>query len=371
MNSLRLIVCLLFAFAILPAFSQGEKPPVRIAIAGLVHVHVHGFLPRALNNPAVKLVGIVEPDKQLVAQCVENYKLDPALFFPTLEELLAKTEVQAVAAFTSTFDHRKVVETCAAKKIHVMMEKPLAVNMEHAKAMDAAAKQGGVHLLVNYETTWYAGNHAAYKMVRENAIGEVRKMVVHDGHQGPQEIGCPPEFLKWLTDPVQNGGGALTDFGCYGANLMTWIMQGQRPLSVFAVTQQLKPEIYPNVDDEATIVVTYPKAQGIIQASWNWPYDRKDMEIYGQTGYVIVPRSSTLRVLQGARSEKQSNVPAMTGPEADPVSYLAAATRGELEPAGLSSLENNMTVVEILDAARESAATGKRVELPRDEGPAK
>ncbi len=364
MKNLRLIVCILLAFTGMPVYSQAEKPPVRLAIVGLVHVHVHGFLPGMLNNPNVRLVGIVEPDPQLVARCAETYKLGSELFFSTVEDLLAKTEVQAVAAFTSTFDHRKVVELCAPRGVHVMMEKPLAVNMEHARAMAAAAKKGGVQLLVNYETTWYPGNHAAYKMVRENAIGEVRKIVVHDGHQGPQEIGCPPEFLKWLTDPVQNGGGALTDFGCYGADLMTWLMQGERPVSVFAVTQQFKPASYPKVDDEATIVVTYPKAQGIIQASWNWPYNRKDMEIYGQTGYVLVPRSDTLRVLQGGRPETESTAPRLTGPEADPLSYLAAVVRGEIEPSGLSSLEVNLIAVEILDAARESAATGKRIDLP-------
>ena len=79
-----------------------------------------------------------------------------------------------------------------------------------------------------------------------------------------------PEFLRWLTDPVLNGGGALTDFGCYGANLFTWLMGNVRPLSVSAVTQTFKPDVYPRVDDEATIVVTWPAAVGIIQA-WNCP----------------------------------------------------------------------------------------------------
>lgn len=362
----RILLCLVLCLFASSAFSEPEKSPVKIAIVGLVHTHVHGFLPRTLNNPAVKLVGIVEPDAQLVAQCAKTYKLGPEMFFPTINALLAKhPDVQAVATFTSTFDHRRVVEACAPHGIHVMMEKPLAVSMEHARAMAAAAEKGKIHLLVNYETTWYAGNRAAYQMVKgDKAIGDIRKIVVHDGHQGPKEIGCPPEFLDWLTDPVKNGGGALADFGCYGADLMTWLMDGQRPTSVFAVTQQIKPEIYPKVDDEATIVVTYPKAQGIIQASWNWPYNRKDMEIYGQTGYVIVPSSNSLKVLLEGRSERPSTVPQLTGPESDPLSYLAAVVRGEIQPTGLSSLAINMTVVEILDAARESAATGKRIELP-------
>jgi predicted dehydrogenase len=366
-------VYLLLGLTALPAFSEEGKAPVRIAIIGLVHTHVRGFLPQALTNGEVQIVGIVEPDQKLVAEFAERYQINTNLFFRSLEELFAKTNAQAVATFTSTFDHRRVVEACAPRGIHVMMEKPLAVNMEHARAMAAAAKKGGIHLLVNYETTWYSANHAAYKLVtEEKAIGELRKFVVHDGHRGPKKIGCPPEFLQWLLDPVLDGGGALPDFGCYGADLMTWLMQGQRPTSVFAVTQHLQPDLYPKVDDEATIVVTYPKAQGIIQASWNWPYNRKDMEIYGQNGYVLVPRSNVLRVLKGDRpeDETQTTVPPMTGPEANPLAYLAAVVRGEIQPTGdLSSLEVNMTVTEILDAARESATTGKRIELPAQARP--
>ena len=181
-----------------------------------------------------------------------------------------------------------------------------------------------------------------------------------------KKLAARRSFSQWLTDPVLNGGGALTDFGCYGADLMTWLMQGQRPTSVFAVTQHIKPEVYPKVDDEATIVVTYPKAQGIIQASWNWPYNRKDMEIYGQTGYVLVPRNNVLRVLKDDQPEREIIVPPLTGPEADPLSYLVAVVRGEIQPSGLSSLEVNMTVTEILDAARESAETGRRIVLPAE-----
>ena len=48
-----------------------------------------------------------------------------------------------------------------------MMEKPLAVSMEHARAMESAAKKGGIQLVVNYETTWYPANHAAYSLVHE------------------------------------------------------------------------------------------------------------------------------------------------------------------------------------------------------------
>lgn len=338
--------------------------PVRFAIVGLTHDHARGFIPAARGRGDVQLAGIVEPDRQLAARYAQAFQLPPELFHTTLADLLLKTNIQAVATFTSTFEHRRVVEECAVRGLTVMMEKPLAVNMEHARAMKAAAEKGGIQLLVNYETTWYPANHAAYAAVHEqHAIGDLRKVVVHDGHRGPKEIGCSADFLNWLTDPVLNGGGALADFGCYGADLITWLMQGQHPTSVFAVTQQIKPNIYPRVDDEATIVLTYPQTQGIIQASWNWAIDRKDMELYGQSGQVLVPRKDLLKLRTSQSPEKDQTPAPLTGAQADPLSYLAAVVRGELKPSGLSSLEINLVVTEILDAARESARTGKRIEL--------
>jgi predicted dehydrogenase len=365
MKTIATTLCLIFGLTLSSTRAQTNQVPVRLAIIGLVHTHVAGFLPAVLASADVQLVGIVEPDPQLVAACAARYHLNTNLFFTSIADLLAKSNVQAVALFTSTFDHKRAVEECTPHGLQIMMEKPLAVSLDHARAIAAAAKKNGVNILVNYETTWYAANYAAYDLiVRQNAIGELRKIVVHDGHNGPKEIGCPPEFLKWLTDPVLDGGGALMDFGCYGADLMTWLMQGQRPTSVFAVTQQIKPEVYPKVDDEATIVLTYPKAQGIIQASWNWPFSRKDMEIYGQTGQVLIPQRDLLRVRTGTAPENEIVPSPLTGSQAAPLAYLAAVVRGEIKPSGLSSLEVNLTVMEILEAAKKSAITGKRIDLP-------
>ena len=183
-------------------------------------------------------------------------------------------------------------------------------------------------------------------------------MVVHDGHPGPVKIAVEPEFLEWLTDPARNGGGAIMDFGCYGADLMTWLMQGEPPISVTAVTQQLQPDVYPRVDDEATIVVTYPRAQGIIQASWNWPFSRKDTYVYGEKGTVFALDSRRVRYRPGD-AEKEIEAPPPPPPADEPFAYLAAVVRGAatVAPYDLSSLPVNLTVMEILDAARESART--------------
>ncbi|WP_321474963.1 Gfo/Idh/MocA family oxidoreductase [uncultured Paludibaculum sp.] len=345
-------------------FAQDPAPPLRLAIAGLVHGHVDGFL-RAARAKHVQIVGVYDPDTKLHAKYAEKYHLEPGVFFTNLNTMLDKTKPEAVASFTSTFDHPVVVQAAAARKIHVMMEKPLAVNMEHARAIHKAATAAGIHVIVNYETTWYRSHGAIYDLVKkQKAIGDVRKMVAMDGHQGPKEIGVGPEFLGWLTDPVKNGAGALFDFGCYGANLMTWLMDGQRPIAVTAITQRIKPEIYSKVDDEANVLVEYPKAIGIIEGSWNWPYSRKDLEVYAEKGVAIAVGGNILRTRQPGRTDERTETPdALPPDESDSISYLTAIVRGRLKPSGLSSLENNMVVTEILEAARESARTGRRVTL--------
>src|SRR5438477_6478535 len=298
------------AFAQMPP----SRSPLRVAIVGLVHGHVHGFLGQYQHRVEIEIVGVVEPDSKLRAAAATRYGFQAAQMFADLDEMISKVRPQAVLVYTNTYDHRRVVETCARHGVHVMMEKPLAVSLQDALAIQKAAQSGKIHVLVNYETSWYRSNHAAYDLVHEGALRDIRKVVIHDGHFGPKEIGVEPEFLAWLTDPQLNGGGALFDFGCYGADLMTYLMNGQRPQTVTAVTQQIKPEIYSRVDDEATIILTYPKAQAIIQASWNWPFDRKDMEVYGQTGYAITVKRDDVRVRRGGNNTQEELIAAKPVP---------------------------------------------------------
>jgi predicted dehydrogenase len=341
-----------------------KVPAIRLGVAGLVHGHAGGFFSRFSPRYDAQIVGIAEADAKVAAGYADRYKLDPSLFYTRLEDMLDKARPQAVVVFTNTYDHQAVVEACAARGIHVMMEKPLSVNAGQARAMEEAAGKGRIQVLVNYETTWHRSNGAAWSMAGEKgALGQIRKMVAHDGHRGPKEIGVQPEFLSWLTDPVRNGAGALFDFGCYGADLMTWLMGGERPTSVSAVTQQMKPDIYSRVDDEATIILTYPHAQGIIQASWNWPFDRKDLEIYGTTGLVRTVGPGSVRLRLEGKEEEEVEAPPLNPRYDDPVSYLTAVVRGEIQPSGPSSLAVNVIVMEILDAARRSASSGQTIRL--------
>jgi scyllo-inositol 2-dehydrogenase (NADP+) len=366
----RTIVALLFALVLVgTAAAQPTSSPLRVAVVGLVHGHVEGFFQHNLHRSDVEVVGISDPSQPLFARYAKQFNLDSKLYYSSLDGMLDKTHPQAVLVYTSTYDHRAVVETCARRGVHVMMEKPLAVSYADAQAIATAAQRGKIQVLVNYETTWYRSDHAVYNLDQRAAFGGIRKIVVHDGHRGPKEIGVQPEFLAWLTDPKLNGAGALFDFGCYGADLSTWLMKGALPQSVTAVTNTIKPDIYPKVDDEAVIVLKYPKTITIVQASWNWPFDRKDMEVYGENGYAITVARDDVRVRLAGEEEKKFTADAIAAPYDDPISELRAVILDSAKPDGLTSLETNLIVTEILDAARTSAATGKTVALPLSTAP--
>jgi predicted dehydrogenase len=363
------IAYLLFLVAVLSlTTAHAQNKPLRLGVIGLTHTHVHWILGRPTDDKVV-IAGIVESNTDLARRYMQQHGLSMDLVYASMDELIEKAKPDAVAAFGSIEEHLGVVEKFAPLGIHVMVEKPLAVNMEHAKKMEAISKKNGIHLLTNYETTWYPSVHTANDWLQKDSIGSLSQLIIRDGHRGPLKIGINSEFLEWLTDPIKNGGGAITDFGCYGANIATWMMKGERPSRVIGVTQQLQRENNPKVDDESTILLVYENAKATIQASWNWPIGRKDMEVYGRKGVIYADNRNDLRkrmaVGYDGFTETTNKLNERPAPFHDPFAHFAAVIRKEiiLPPYDLSSLENNMIVMEILDAARRSAAKGKAVQL--------
>jgi predicted dehydrogenase len=371
----KLFAVSFFLFAVYSGALASAAPaaPMKVGIVGLVHGHAAGFFGGGaltpaggiLHRPDVELVGVVEPDQKLFDQYAGRYHLSPSLHFRSIAEMVTHAHPQVALVFTAPDQHRRIVEECAALGVHVMMEKPLAFTYADALAIQRAAEKAKIHVLVDFETTWYSSNTDAFNLVKQGALGPIVKTVFRDGHQGPKEIGVGPEFLSLLTDPKQDGDGALTDFGCYGPDVMTWLMNGEVPLSVTAVTKRMKPEVYPQVDDEADIVLNYRNAVSIIEGSWNWPFAVKQMDVYGRTGYAKTMDSERIEVRkQHDEAGQIAKGHPLEAPYDDPLHYTEAVLSGQIQEGdSMTGLKTNVTVTEILDAARRSALTGKTVML--------
>lgn len=330
---------LLAAPALLAAQSK-----FRIAVIGTEHGHVRGFMNAAQKRDDIEIIGPVD--------------------FLDRNTIKAQNP-QAIACFTSTDRHLEVARLAAELKLPMMMEKPLAVSNEAAREIASLSKQANIPIFVNFETTWYRSHAELHRFHTQSKTGgQIRKMVAMDGHQGPKEINVGPEFLEWLRDPVRNGAGALFDFGCYGANLFTWMLNNQVPKRVLCSVKTNKPDIYKPVDDEASILVEYDNAQAIIQASWNWPFSRKDFEVYAERAYAhAYGGNSVRRRVPDAKAEESITPPDLPANQADAISHLVAVAKREIAPNGLSSLENNIIATRILVAARESARQGRAVNV--------
>ena len=354
----------IFSLLFLLSITALQAKPLRICVAGVTHDHLGGVV-SALQGGDVEVVGVWEGDARYLRNNVLVGKVPDELFFSDLGKMLDKTRPEAVVAYGSIKEHLAVVQACAPRRIHVMVEKPLGATLQDAMQMAFLARRFGILLLTNYETTWYASNAYVKRQVEDGKLGKLVRIDVYDGHEGPAEIGCSQKFLDWLTDPVLNGGGAVIDFGCYGANLATWLLEGEVPDKVFAVLRQNKPTVYPKVDDDAEIMLSYGDVTVNIGASWCWPTGRKDMYVYGLGGYLYQRTPERVRAMYKGEGVPEFSAPALEAPYDNSFRYLKAAVRGEIEvhPNDLSALENNLTVMRILDAAITSARYGAAVSL--------
>ncbi|HMJ61820.1 MAG TPA: Gfo/Idh/MocA family oxidoreductase, partial [Bryobacteraceae bacterium] len=173
----------IFALSLLTAgacfAADPSSTPLRVGIISLEHGHVAGFLNGgaltpaggALHRPDIQVVGIVERDQQLFDKYAERFHWSADMHFRSIEELASRTHPDAALIFTSTAGHTKAVEECAKLGIHAMMEKPMAVSYKDALAMAEAARRGKIHVLVDYETSWYGSNKAAYDLLAQGALG--------------------------------------------------------------------------------------------------------------------------------------------------------------------------------------------------------
>jgi len=243
------------------------------------------------------------------------------------------------------------------------VEKPMATNGADAREMERLTKQAGIKLMVNYWNAWVAPTYKLVHRVKDGQLGPVQRIIVQYGHKGPKEIGVSTYFADWLYDPVKNVGGGLIVFGCYGAEWALWLKG--RPKGVMATAQKLKVEQHNKVDDDATIVLDYPDATVLIEASWDWPYDMGRVQVFGPKGSLLATRNELFYRSaddRGTKTGLEGERVSLSAPPremSNPIAYFVDCIRHDKPIEDPLTTSLNVQVMEILDAARESVRTGK------------
>lgn len=365
-RGLTLVLILQWLTASVPMlYAQVNAPDrkTKLAIVGLDHDHVWGLLKDLTEEPNAELVAIADGHPELVDRAKSKVPAS-VKFYSDFVKMLDEMKPDGVIVTTENDRHLEILRECAKRHINYSTEKPMATTAADAREMERLANQAGIKVMVNYWNVWVAPTHELYHRVKDNQVGPLEKIIVQYGHQGPKEIGVSKYFADWLYDPVKNGGGAIMDFGCYGAEWAVWLKG--RPSRVSAVTQKLKVAQHNPVDDDATVILDYPDGQAIIEASWDWPYSMGQVEVFGPKGSLLAtrndlflrsPTDNVAKVgLQGERVALDPP-PRVTS---NPISYFVDCIRNNKPIEDPLSMKLNVQVIEILDAARESARNGKQ-----------
>ena len=346
-------------------------PASRLGLLGLSHDHVWGNITALAADERARLVAASDPDPRLRERLGH---LDGGVaLHATHDALLERRDLDAVMIFADNRTSAELGVRALDRGVPVMIEKPMAADLAGADALLDAARRARLPLMVNWPTAWRPALRHGLALAAAGEVGEPVQLSHRGGHAGPREYGCSPQFVEWLYDPRRNGGGALVDYCGYGAMLCRLVLG--RPQAVSAVAARLRKPDLPS-EDSAVVVLTYPRAFGLLEASWNQIGGEPAlaMIVYGDRGTLLVhqPRATREgeRVGMGhvqlvtAAGSRVIDPPALPLDERDGPGYFLTCLRERRPVSGPCSAEVGRDVQEVLDAALRSAASGRRVDLP-------
>jgi predicted dehydrogenase len=342
-------------FMTLPLCAQEYK----IAIVGMVHSHVWNHIKPMLEGKDARLVGIAETNPDLIDEAKKR-GATKIPFYNDYKKMLDEAKPDIVWAFVENNRHLEIVEACAPRKINVIFEKPLASTYHDALQIQKQARQHDIKILTNYQMAWWPANYTAKAQADSGALGQVWRLHGIVGHGGPGSTGVGKYFFDWLTDPVKNGAGALMDFGCYNALWSLWYLG--RPETVFAQTNQLRPQTFPKVEDTAALILHYKNGVGMFEGSWDLPRSYQDLEVFGLKGSVYMTQRGV--ALRQGRESKDLPMEPLPPDRAEPIAYMVSALKNKKPIEGMVALDINVGVNEIIEAAKISVKSGQAVKLP-------
>jgi len=349
-----------------PVASSEVPAPLRFCLATLEHDHAWWTMDHIRETPGVELVGVFDRQEHLREKARKRLTNSVPLFDDP-EKMLKAVKPDALIVTAPNNEHRDLVEPAARHRIHCLVQKPMATTAADARAMQKAAAAAGITLMVNYYPLWQPARHELLTRAKAGEIGEVQQMTVVNGMQGPKDMNVlTPDYRKWLYDPERNGGHVMGDQVTYGLDYVLWVMG--RPESVVATITPIKKH-EEGIDDLATLTLSYPRGQATVIASWAWPHPRGELFCAGSRGSLtlrdkdIVRRNSPERFNLPVEETVIQPAAAIPPERKHGIAYFAHVLRNKLPVEEPHSAELNVLVCEVVDAARESAGTGRRIKL--------
>lgn len=337
----------------------------KIGIAGVVHGHVSAHLRAWKEVPETEIVAIADANAQERRQYVQRFELEGIRQYDDIEQMLATEELDIVSVCTETSRHADVVEAAAARRVHTLVEKPLAFALADAERMYAAAGKHGVQVVTNYPSRAPAStSQRVIQFVKQGGIGRVYEVRRRGGGTKPRAIDANT-FFQWLYQPRFNGAGSYTDYCCYGADIACDVL-GQ-PTTVYAVAGRwARTDLLG--DDNARMLLMYHKGVAIIESTWTqFGHLPASTHFAGDEGTVaFIGRAEAVlynRDRPEGRPLSEADLPP-PAPERTLAEHLVRCLEEGRLVGPWAGIEAQRHVTEVLDAGLRSIATGGPVHLP-------
>jgi predicted dehydrogenase len=356
----------------------------RVGIVGFAHMHINHVAALFARHPQAEFVACADT-RPLVPELREapytrGWNLKHALkdlgvpkAYDDYREMLEREQFDIVICCSENAQHPDVVEACAARGVHVCVEKPMAASLSDALRMARACQAAGTTLLINWPLTWDPVARKMKALIEAGTIGRLLEVKWRSGHTGPLGPGAAhtgvSEAAEFLSGPERGatwwhqqaaGGGAMLDYCCYGAMVALWYV-GEQATAAIGLRANLDSQ-WGDAEDNAAMLVRFPSSMALFEGSWT-TLDHGVTGgpiVYGTTGTLLMDHNDPrVRLSRGGGEVSYYDpepLPAGRGDIAE--EYIHHLETGEPVHPTLE-MTFNLKAMAILDAGVRSAASGK------------
>lgn len=332
---------------------------MRLGLMSFAHIHAEGYAQNLATIPGIEFMGIADDNRVRGAQVAHTWN---TTLYPSYEALLADRP-DGVVVCSENVRHRALVELAAAAGVHVLCEKPLATNLEDARAMLDVCGRAGVLLMTAFPMRFSAPMLEVKALLDRQGLGRV--LACNTTNQGQ----LPKRYRDWFVDKELAGGGSGMDHIVHLTDLLRWYL-GSEVVEVYAQMNRIMHRDAVEVETGGLAMLTFADGTfASIDCSWSRPFNYPTwggltMDIIGQRGVVNVDAFRQNMTLYSNQGDHPEFLPWMSDADRAMIAEFVAAIKEKRAPSvtGLDGYK----ALEVVIAAYRSVKLGEPVSLVGD-----
>ncbi len=270
---------------------------IRVGLIGLGYIgKVH--LRSCLKNDSAELVAVSDVSKKALNIAK---KMGVKTTYTDYKDILADDSIEAVIIALPTFLHLPCATEAAEAGKHIMLEKPIAKNVEEGKQILSTVEKNNVKLMVGYPFRFFAPFQALKDQIDQAEFGEIPIAYATNIASGPffhrADGHIPRPIPEWWFNKELTGGGALIDLGCHMINLSRWYFG-----EVTNVQAHLGYKYGFDFEDHASCILQFDSGtKAIINVGWFAQTTTLEVEVFGTVKHALtyhIPPSRVITALQ-------------------------------------------------------------------------